>query len=209
MYRVMNNNGRSENDTFTLSVAPVKGYEWQYAKLNWDLGLRISRSKSSNKTYNNDVSLKTKAIYNGKLIDADDLPPNDFNTPWSAFLNVNTEFPTLNLNWNQRFSFTKGRKTREVDTTILCNGQYSDGERSLICGNYVGNADIYEDLEMGDEFNLDWRFIYKQPLTQTQFLEFTLDVNNVLNRKSLSKSSKKSSVYKQGRNFWAGVSYNW
>ncbi|WGE75582.1 TonB-dependent receptor plug domain-containing protein [Actinobacillus equuli] len=209
MYRVMNNNGRSENDTFTLSVAPVKGYEWQYAKLNWDLGLRISRSKSSNKTYNNDVSLKTKAIYNGKLIDADDLPPNDFNTPWSAFLNVNTEFPTLNLNWNQRFSFTKGRKTREVDTTVLCNGQYSDGERSLICGNYVGNADIYEDLEMGNEFNLDWRFIYKQPLTQTQFLEFTLDVNNVLNRKSLSKSSKKSSVYKQGRNFWVGVSYNW
>lgn len=210
MYRVMNNDGRSENNTFTLNLAPEKGYEWQYAKLNWGLGVRVSRSTSSHKTYNDSVSLKTKAIYDGKLIDADDLPPNDFNTPWSAFLNINTEFPKFNLSWDQRFSFTKGRKTREVDTQVLCNAGYTVDDRyRSICGDYVGNADIYEDLEIGNEFNLDWRFIYKQPLIKTQFLEFTLDVNNVLNRKSLSKSSKQTAVYKQGRNFWFGASYNW
>lgn len=209
-YRVLNNEGKTANDTFTLSVSPLKAYEWKYAVIGWDAGARISSTKTNSKNYDTSTDLTEKAIYNGKLIDAVELPPSDFNTPWTAFVNVNMHFPTINLSWDHRFSYTHGRKTRVSDDTVSCNGQYSGTVGNYAaCGNYVGDAKVYEDLEMGSSFNIDWRFTYKQPTFQNQFLELTLDINNVLNRKELSRSTKSSSVYKQGRNFWLGASYNW
>lgn len=210
-YRVLNNDGSTENDTFTLSISPLKRYEWEYAVIGWDAGARISRTYSNNKNYDTSTDLNAKAIYNGKLIDAVDLPPNDFNTPWSAFINLNMHFPKLNLSWDHRFSYTHGRKTRVSDHKISCNASYAGTDESsyAACGNYVGDVTVYEDLEMGNAFNVDWRFTYKQPTFQNQFVEITLDVNNVLNRKELSQSLKRQSSYKQGRNFWLGASYHW
>lgn len=206
LYRVLNNDGWSKNDTFTLSIAPIKTYEFKYATVGWDAGLRISRQKTNNKWYDTTAQVNQKALYNGQLIDAQDLPPSDFNTPWSAFANLNLEFPAINLSWDHRFSYTKGKKQRVTDTEIVCNGQYS---ANAACGDYVGNANVYDDLETGSLFTVDWRFIYKQPTFQNQFLELTLDVNNVLNRKALSATKRGRSTYKQGRNFWLGASYNW
>lgn len=206
VYRILSNQGWSKNDSFTLSVSPVKAHDFGFMKLGWDAGWRVSRNKTNNKWYDNTANLNEKAIYNNQLIDRMDLPPDDFNTPWSEFLNVNTEFPKINLTWDQRFSYTHGKKQRVVDTQYLCNGRFSS---NTACGDYVGNADVYEDLETGSIFNVDWRFTYTQPTFRNQFFEITLDVNNVLNKKALSKSRKQSRSYKQGRNFWLGASYNW
>lgn len=205
-YRVLNNEGWSKNDTFTLSIAPIKAHEFKYVTVGWDTGLRISRQKTNNKWYDTSTQVNQKAVYNGQLIDAQDLPPSDFNTPWSAFANLNLEFPAINLSWDHRFSYTKGKKERVTDTEMTCNGRYS---ANSVCGDYVGNASVYDDLETGSMFNVDWRFIYKQPTFQNQFIELTLDVNNVLNRKALSATKRGRSTYKQGRNFWLGASYNW
>lgn len=205
-YRVLTNNGWSKNDSFTLTFSPVKAYDLGFMKLSWDAGWRVSRNKTNNKWYDSTANLNEKAIYNSQLIHKSDLPPEDFNTPWSAFLNLNTEFPKINLTWDQRFSYTHGKKQRVVDTKMLCNGRYS---ADPVCGDYVGNAEVYEDLEMGSIFNVDWRFTYTQPTFKGQFFEFTLDVNNVLNKKALSRAKKTSTSYKQGRNFWLGASYNW
>lgn len=208
-YRVLNNDGWSKNDTFTLSISPVKEYEFKYATMSWGVGARISRQKTNNQWYDKSTYANQKAIYHNQLIDAVDLPPSDFNTPWSAFANLHTTFPKLNLSWDQRFSFTKGKKQRVSDSEIACNGQYTSSRYAAICGNYVGDATVYEDQETGNMFNVDWRFTYTQPTVQNQFFEITLDVNNVLNKKALSKSKGTSSTYKQGRNFWLGASYNW
>ncbi|AWI50352.1 TonB-dependent receptor [Actinobacillus porcitonsillarum] len=208
-YRVLNNNGWSKNDTFTLSVSPVKEHQFKHATIGWDVGVRISRQKTNNKWYDTSAYANQKAIYNNQLIDAVDLPPSDFNTPWSATANLHTSFPSLNLSWDQSFSYTRGKKQRTSDSEIACNGAYTGGRYASICGDYIGNATLYEDLETGSMFNVDWRFTYTQPTFQNQFFEITLDVNNVLNKKALSKSSSGTSVYKQGRNFWLGASYNW
>lgn len=209
-YRVLGNQGWSKNDTFTLAIAPLKGYQSEYANISWDAGVRISRTKTNNNYYDQSADLEEKVIYNGTLMDYDDLPPQDFNSPWSAFININTHFPKWNLDWDQRFSYTHGRKSRVTDDSVSCNGSYSGNEA---CGDYVGEARVLRDVVMGNEFNVDWRFTYKQPIASTQSFEITLDVNNVLNRKSLAKSGGRSAsnatYYKQGRNFWLGAAYNW
>lgn len=209
-YRVLNNDGWTKNNTFTLSFSPVSPYKWKYMELGWDAGIGISRTKSNNKYYDISSTLSQKAIYNGRLINAEELPPNDFNTPWSAFLNVNTAFPAINLTFDQRFTFTKGKKQRVADTTISCNGIYSGTVGYYAaCGDEVGDVTVYEDQETGSAFMVDWRFAYKVPTFKDQALEITLDINNVLNRKQLAKSNGGNSVYKQGRNFWLGASYSW
>ncbi|MDG2941099.1 TonB-dependent receptor plug domain-containing protein [Exercitatus varius] len=209
-YRVLNNDGWTKNDTFTLSIAPLSNYKWQYATIGWDAGLRISSTESNNKYYDVSSVVSEKAVYNGKLINAEDLPSADFNTPWSAFFNLTTEFPAINLTWDQRFTFTEGKKIRVSDERISCNGQSTNARGNYAaCGNYVGDVAVYEDQEMGSAFMVDWRFAYKIPTFQEQYFEITLDINNVLNRKQLTKSNSGTSTYKQGRNFWLGASYNW
>ena len=67
----------------------------------------------------------------------------------------------------------------------------------------------YNDEKHSGALLLDWRFSYKQPTFKDQYLEFTLDVNNVLNKRISVSSTSRTKTYKMGRNFWFGVSYNW
>ncbi|PJG85348.1 TonB-dependent receptor plug domain-containing protein [Conservatibacter flavescens] len=214
-FRVLNNNGWSKNDTFTLAMAPISPYKFKYMELSWDAGLRISRTKTNNTYYDqSSTDDNAKAIYNNQLIDSITLPPADFNTPWSSFVDINLYFPTLRLNWDQRINYTRGRKFLEASqSSVACNGIYTETNYRAICGDYVGEATEYLDAETGSYLTVDWRFTYKQPTFKNQFLELTLDINNVFNRKALSRTKSTGSnaraQYKQGRNYWLGISYNW
>ena len=73
----------------------------------------------------------------------------------------------------------------------------------------MGNIIEYNDEKHSGALLLDWRFSYKQPTFKDQYLEFTLDVNNVLNKRISVSSTSRTKTYKMGRNFWFGVSYNW
>lgn len=199
----MSNDGRGENDTFSLEFYPDKAYEFKYVSLDWKLGANLTKTK---KNYSSYASPETgaeygKAIVNGKLTDLNDLPASDYNTPWSAFLNVNTYFPALRLNWSHHLSYSSGSKdfTSRKGVCPVENG----------CGDYIGEVLVYDEHQRPSHFMLDWRFVYKQPVYKDQFMEVTLDVNNVLNRKVLASSKGNSSTYKMGRNFWLGLSYHW
>lgn len=145
-------------------------------------------------------------ILNGKLQSIlNGLPATDYNTPWSTFFELNTHFPDWRLNWSQRFSYNSGYRYYKTDMgscpTISPNA----------CGGYTGKVKVYDERKQGSYFNLDWRFVYRQPTFKDQYLELSVDINNVLNRKVLASmnSSGSSVTYKMGRNFWLGVSYNW
>lgn len=204
----MTNDGRSKNNTFSLSVRSLDKYKFKYAEFDWEMGGQISKTKKNYNTY--DAAAEDDGfemmILSGKLQPiGNGLPAGDYNNPWSAFFQLNTHFPTINLQWSQRLSYQSGY--RHWDTSSQICPAYG-----AVCGSYSGKVKVYEEKTQGSYFMLDWHFAYKQPTYQNQFIELTLDVNNVLNRKvvaSQSSGSSSVSTYKMGRNFWLGASYNW
>ena len=206
-YRVFSNDGSRDNDNFTITVQPKSPYKFEYANIGWQLSASRSISKSNFNSYTDTISDNTeRAVYKGVLLDNGEVPPSDFNTPWAVSFNLITEFPKWNLTWQQDFKFTQGREYLEAnDSKIDCSASYN----RAMCGSYMGMATEYTDKVAGSEFAVNWRFIYKVPTYQNQFLELTLDINNVLNRKSASGTAEGTKYYKMGRNFWLGASYNW
>lgn len=210
-YTGLTNDGWSKNDTFTITVSPEKSYQWKYATVGWDAGFSYNRTKTNSRWYGaNEFNTNDYVIYNNQLYYSQGgLSPTDFNNPYQVFLNINTYFPQWRLSWDQRFSYIGGKDYIYSGGTFTCNGTRTTGENRTACGSYVGPVDLYKDAHQASHFLLDWRFAYKQPVGTGQNLEFTLDVNNVLNRKAVAKSAEGNSVYKMGRNFWFGASYSW
>lgn len=202
------NDGRSKTNTFTLTLKPISSYDLHYAQLNWDLGARISKTRTNFNQYDATALDEgyDKMILNGKLMDiTDGLPATDYNSPWSTFLNIDLHFPAIRLDWGHRLSYNSGY--RHFSSSRTACPSYG-----TICGDYEGNVIVYEEKKQGSYFMWDWRFAYQQPTYQNQYIEFTLDINNVLNRKivaSATDNSGNNRTYKMGRNFWFGVSYNW
>ncbi|RKO82408.1 hypothetical protein C5E04_06525 [Pectobacterium parmentieri] len=192
----LTNNGKSESDTFSLMVKPVSPIEWNSAVFSWSAGANIHKSTSSNKDYDTEADLDGYILYNGKMIRAIDKPADNFNRPWTAFLELNTEIPNWRLDWTQRLSYVGGYKAMKRTETINC----PDDDR---CSGYVGATDVYEEDQYGNNMLLDWRVAYTQPLGK-QNLKVGVDVLNVLN-----KANKNESNYGLGRQFWLDVTYSW
>ncbi|KHS90049.1 membrane protein [Pectobacterium brasiliense] len=192
----LTNNGKSESDTFSLMVKPVSPIEWNSAVFSWTAGGNIQKNTSSNKDYDTEADLDGYILYNGKMIRAIDKPADNFNRPWTAFLELNTEIPNWRLDWTQRLSYVGGYKAMTRTETINC----PNDDR---CSGYVGATDVYEEEQYGNNMLLDWRVAYTQPLGK-QNLKVGVDVLNVLN-----KANKNESNYGLGRQFWLDVTYSW
>ncbi|MBN3097952.1 secretin and TonB N-terminal domain-containing protein [Pectobacterium brasiliense] len=192
----LTNNGKSESDTFSLVIKPVSPIEWNSAVFSWTAGGNIQKSTSSNKDYDTEADLDGYILYNGKMIRAIDKPADNFNRPWTAFLELNTEIPNWRLDWTQRLSYVGGYKAMTRTETINC----PNDDR---CSGYVGATDVYEEEQYGNNMLLDWRVAYTQPLGK-QNLKVGVDVLNVLN-----KANKNESNYGLGRQFWLDVTYSW
>lgn len=201
----MTNDGRSKNDTFTLTAKPLTPWKWRFVELDTNFGAQISDTRKNYQDYDSTAEDEgiDMMILNGKLKPlTDGLPAKDYNTAWSTFLELNTYFPSIRLDWSQRFSYNAGYRYYKT-TSATCSTSIT------ACGSYEGKVKIYDEQKQGSYFNLDWRFAYKQPTVRDQYLELTLDINNVLNRKILTQTSGSTNTYKMGRNFWLGASYNW
>lgn len=192
----LTNNGKSESDTFSLVVKPVSPVEWNSAVFSWTAGGNIQKSTSSNKDYDTEADLNSYILYKGKMIRAIDKPADNFNRPWTAFFELNTEIPNWHVDWTQRLSYVGGYKAMKRTETINC----PDDDR---CSGYIGYTDVYEEEQYGDNLLLDWRVTYTQPLGK-QNLKVGVDVLNVLN-----KANKNESNYGLGRQFWLDVTYSW
>ena len=210
-YSALSNEGWSKNDTFTISLHPEKAYKFKYATVGWDAGFSYNRTRTNSRWYgSSEYSTRDYVIYNKKLYYSEGgMSPTDFNNPYQVFLNINTQFPQWRLNWDQRLSYIGGKDYIYSDGDFACNGAATVGENRAACGNYVGQVGLYRDAHQASHFLWDWRFSYKHPVGEGKTLEFTLDVNNVLNRSAVAKSAGGNTVYKMGRNFWLGASYSW
>ncbi|WP_174868660.1 TonB-dependent receptor plug domain-containing protein [Pectobacterium polaris] len=211
-YRVMNNDGRTEGDTFSLEVQPISPHRFSFAEVNWTLGAGIAKNKANSIFYYDDLNNdEQRVIVDGKLMYRGEMDAMDFNTPWTAFLNVDTYFPAIRVNWGQRVGYTSGYKgylTASAQT--VCPGG------SLACDadpSFSGSVAEHVSTQYSDFISYDWRLSYSQPVYKNQTLDITLDVLNVLD--NVVETSQKSSfntaivTYKPGRQFWLGVAYTW
>lgn len=205
-YYVLTNDASNEGDTVSLTVEPISPYKFKYADVHWSFGANYSNNKSSSQAYYDQSNTDdTMVIFNGKLMEKGDMDALDYNTPWTAFFNVDTQIPKLNLNWSQRLGYTSGY-TGYSTSTVAC----PDGNAA--CGGYSGNATLYSEEDYDDYISYDWRFLYKQPMFKEQSLEISLDVLNVFNtaiETNKTTSSSGTVSYKTGRQIWLGASWNW
>lgn len=206
-FYVLTNNAKTEGNTWSLSAEPVSPYHFSMADISWSLGASISDNKSSSQTYYDTSDRDDQmVIFDNKLMQRADMDALDFNTPWNAFVNVNTWIPALNLNWNQSLTYTSGYEGYTTETVTCPDGGPG-------CGSYTGDATRYSKTKYKDYFTWDWRFAWRQPTFENQSLELTLDVLNVLDNviEATQSSSATSSTltYKTGRQFWLGVAYSW
>ncbi|MFP9231153.1 TonB-dependent receptor plug domain-containing protein [Pectobacterium cacticida] len=210
--RVMNNDGRTEGNSFSLEVEPISPHRFRFAEVNWKLGASITKNKSNSIYYYDDTNMdESRVIFDGRLMYRGDIDAMNFNTPWRAFLNVNTYFPAARLNWEQRVGYTAGYKGY---ITAALQAQCPGGNSA--CNDdptFKGSAAEYLPAQYDDFISYDWRFSYSQPIYKTQTLDITLDVLNVLDNvvETQRKGTSNSSVitYKPGRQFWLGVAYTW
>ncbi|MFJ5482323.1 TonB-dependent receptor plug domain-containing protein [Pectobacterium actinidiae] len=211
-YRVMNNDGRTEGNTISLEVEPISPHRFSFAEVNWKLGASLTKNKSNSIYYYDETNQdEQRVIFDGKLMYRGDIDAMNFNTPWRAFLNVNTYFPAARLSWDQRIGYTAGYKGYMTSSLMtVCPGG------SPACNadpGFSGSATEYFPTQYDDFISYDWRFSYSQPVYKTQTLDITLDVLNVLDNvvetNQTGTSTKSVVTYKPGRQFWLGVAYTW
>ena len=206
-YYYMNNSAKTDGNTWSLSAQPISPYHFGMVDINWELGARYGDNKAnSQNNYDSSGSDEDVVIFNNKLMEKGEMDALDFNTPWSAFANINTHFPSLNLNWSQNITYTAGYNGYTIDY-VNCPDYGS------VCNNYQGEVNLYKKTKYSDYFTYDWRFVWTQPTFKDQSLSLSLDVLNVLDTviPATQSTSKSSSLvtYKTGRQFWFGVAYNW
>ncbi|WP_213014878.1 TonB-dependent receptor plug domain-containing protein [Acinetobacter rathckeae] len=205
-YYYLTNDGKTKGNTVSLTIEPISPYQFKYLDLTWNFAANYSNNKSSSQSYY-DVSNtdENMVVFNNKLMQRGDMDALDYNTPWTAFFNVDMSVPRWNFNWTQRLGYTSGYKSYST-STLICDGTGG------VCGSYVGNATLYMPVKYNNYVSYDWRFSYIKPMFKSQSLELTLDVMNVFNTAIESyKSTTLSSAitYKTGRQIWLGAAWNW
>ncbi len=195
-YYVMTNDGKSSSNTYTLTVEPVSPISWKLVNMSWLVGGSITRNHSSNDSYDDNADDET-VMYKGKLTSKLGLPASNYNRPWTAFVELNTEIPDFHFDWTNRLSLVGPYRSLEKIGTVDCSVDSRCSGR--------GVYDEYGEVKYGDNISWDWRFTYTYPTFNKQNLVIGLDVINVLDRTNqLSKDS-----YTLGRQFWLDVAYTW
>lgn len=213
--RILANNGWSKNDSYTLSLSPVRPMVFKHANIHWGLDAQYAKRTTNNSYYDdNEFFDSEKAYLNGEIIDSREIEPADYFTPKSVGLSVNTQLPKYNVSFGQRLKYTGSRMAITSDGNFNCATAIASTSTNTIAiarknaclsANETGDVAVYNEREIGSKLLLDWRLSYQYPLTDTQKIGIDLDINNVLDNKT-GLSDKR---YTMGRNFWLGVNYSW
>ena len=221
--KIMTNEGATSANTFTLGLTNKQAYEWGPMQFGYTFGARYQKNKTNNQG-NYDESLVADVttgtvpyyLYEGKRYEsAEDLPPFNYNTPWNAFLELQTDFPKWHLSWTHRLNYRDGYRHYNRYSVLSCE-QSSQPEA---CGDWQGRVYDYIKRDYKDAFTLDWRFLVDIPVRGKQKFELSLDVLNVFDNKIAGSdasstylggtSTQYSSSYEVGRQFWLGAAYRW
>ena len=143
-----------------------------------------------------------------------EMPPFNFNTPWTAFLELKTDIPKWHFKWTHIFSYRPGFKNYQRYSVSQCRLS----SQPQACGDWDGAVYDYRLNEYRQALMLDWKLQWDIPIKRSR-LELSLDVLNVFDKKVSSANSGSNFVagtarqspsgYETGRQFWLGAAYRW
>ncbi|WP_041118846.1 TonB-dependent receptor plug domain-containing protein [Pseudomonas protegens] len=199
-YTTYTNDGKSETDTYTLTVTPLQRWTLLGTQTGGQLALNWTDSKASAPTYvaaENLYYQNSVIQYQGSFINYDDRPASNFNRPWTARLTTITEIPQANLQWSNFWRYRAGYK------------RIGDTGRNV---DYMGTSvDVWEEQKFQAALTWDTRLGWRIPTARDQNVFINVDVFNVLDKKSVNANqtvnSNSVSTYEVGRQYWLEVGY--
>jgi hypothetical protein len=189
-YHTLNNNGRSRYESYRLS--------WERQWRNHYLGINgtYEKTESSNESYDDfldEEDLEKQVWYQGHLMGKSELPREDFNRPWVVNLVYVGKFP-------YGFTFSGLAKYRSGYRALKDTGE--DMEDIVLPDGT--SPPIYEEVKIGGGVILSCRIDWEKRLYRSQSMLLSLEINNLLNKKSPVADTDD---YEIGRQVWAGLEY--
>ena len=192
------NSGRSESDTLTLTLQNIEPLKFLKTHHRFSFNANITDTERNFENYNSAYYSGTPEIYyDGKLIDAEDMPASNFNIPWSVRLNWNIGFDNIPLNIHNYLNYS--------DSTLAM--------KKIVAGktdSYELNGisyDTYVPHETKKSFNWDIKTTYEIPLFKDLNSVLGLTINNVTNRNNVYIDSNGVAKPEIGRQFIADVTF--
>ncbi|CAM3596268.1 MULTISPECIES: TonB-dependent receptor [Yersinia] len=204
--RTFDNGGRSSNDTVSLSVS--NNQPWETGALSHAMTGSLSWQQSKSNTPKDqgyaffDPSTKLdsdKVWYDGKVINASDLPSTNFNSPWRFNLELTSDWQEHNLTF---YNLLQWRGPRDQAVRYQ-QDYYTDpttGSQML----------KYEKTHFASTYRWDTKVTWKPDFAYGAGI--SVEVNNVLNKRNVADTfvyeDKVLHSYEPGRQFWLQLSYD-
>lgn len=198
-YFVYTNEGESKSDTVTLTVTPQQEFKVLGSRSSLQFAMGWQRSEDSYTDYDSilsDEDYDGNAVwYDGKRLDFVELPPNNFNRPWTARLTTITEIPAWNLSISNFLRYrSKYKQIIDTRDTLELNGE---------------TLSVYEAASVGGAMTWDMQVAWEIPTAKDQALFASVDITNVADKinPTVSSGSRAVTRYEVGRQYWLEVGY--
>ena len=211
-YTTYTNDGKSESEIISIIVENAKAIETYGIYHNYLFAFDFNRTSRTYNVFTTDEDyIKNDLIkYDGKIMNYQDRPTDNFALPFSIKLNTTHSFEVLRTRWmlNNFFSYRSGYERMVL--LARSNPNYDSSFKGDQYGKMKFKNVFKWDLRLG--FEVD---IYRGAMRHIAY--FNIDILNVLNTKyqsALSGSSTSSyasssavPIYELGRQFWLQIGY--
>jgi len=186
-YYILNNNGRSQHERYSLS------WERQWRNHYLNLNGTYQKTDSSNESYDDlleEETLAEQVWHNGHALNKSDLPRKDFNRPWVINITYVGKLP-YGFSLSGMAKYRSGYRALEDTKEDIV---LPDGE----------SLPIYDEVKKGGGVTASCRIAWEKRLYSSHSMILSLDINNLLNKKT---SVGDTDDYEIGRQVWAGMEY--
>lgn len=190
------NEGRSDSQTWTLSVSPQRPWEFAGTRNSFQLSADHTDVNRNYNSYEDTLDLFERVRLDGKLMYRYELPATQYLRPWSARLSTRTDIPAWGLSWNNFFRYRAGFEGTTQGALEIIDGE---SVRNLTTRRFSGSWTWDANLE------------YRRALPREQEAYVRVEVQNVLNRSNLTTASGAAAgtmYFEPGRSFWLEMGYS-
>ena len=189
------NLGKSRSNSITATLTNGETIVWGQTNthLSLSLGYRDSQSNRQDDDGYDEQLAEDLVYYESKLTPIDELPPWDYNIPFTIGFFATTEIPVWDVSWtnfvNHRRGGTIARDSRE---------NYTDPTTQLV-------YDIYEDFDFDSLVTVNSKIRWNGKLTDRFTMFATLEINNLFDQIIDNSTVDTRRRYSKGRRFWIEV----
>ena len=180
----------SQGITATITNADTIAIGQSNTHFSVSLGYRESTSNRQDDDGYDEQLEEDLVYYQGSLTPVDELPPWDYNIPFTLGFFTTTEIPVWDVNWTNYFNHRRGgtiaRDSRE---------NYTDPSSGL-------TYDIYEDFDFDSLVTVNSKITWNGKLSQRFSMFATLEVNNLFDQIVDRSTVDTRRRYSKGRRFW-------